>query len=308
MSVIRRPLPAALGAAVLTLVLAACGAGGDGSGEAPGAAPPGEQPAVPAVQRDDALAAMVPAAVASDGRLVIGTDATYAPNEFVAEDGTTIIGMDVDLGTAVAQKLGLTAEFQNSSFDGILPGIAAARYELGMSSFTDNAEREQVVDMVTYFTAGTKMATPAGNPENVVLDDLCGRTVAVQRGTVQVEDLTARNEQCTQQGAPPITISQFQAQTDVTLALTAGRAQAMLADSPVVDYAVQQTNGQLEAVGEAYDTAPYGIAVPKGQGAYAQAVQGAVQALIDDGSYAAILDRWGVTGGAIPTSEINAAG
>jgi polar amino acid transport system substrate-binding protein len=303
----RRSLPAVLGAAVLALVLTACGAGGDGSGGTPGAAPTGDQPAAPAVQRDDALAALVPAAVASDGRLVVGTDATYAPNEFVAEDGVTIIGLDVDLGTAIAQKLGLEAEFQNSSFDGILPGIAAARYELGMSSFTDNAEREQVVDMVTYFSAGTKMATPAGNPENVALDDLCGRTVAVQRGTVQVEDLTTRDAQCTQQGRPAITISQFQAQTDVLLALTAGRAQAMLADSPVVDYAVQQTNGQIEVVGEAYDTAPYGIAVPKGQGRYAQAVQGAVQALIDDGTYAAILEKWGVATGAIPTSEINAA-
>jgi polar amino acid transport system substrate-binding protein len=299
-----RSLPAVAATALLTVALAACGAGGNGAGNS-GAAPTS---AAAAVTKDDALAKLVPADVASDGKIVVGSDASYAPNEFVDADGSTIIGMDVEVGKAVAQKLGLTAEFQNSAFDGILPGIAAKKYELGMSSFTDNADREKTVDMVSYFSAGTKMATLAGNPDKIDVEDLCGKNVAVQRGTVQVDDLTARSDKCTKASKPAINISQFQAQTDVTLALTSKRAQAMLADSPVVDYAVTQTNGQLAAVGAAYDTAPYGIAVPKGDGNYAKAVQGAVQALITDGTYKAILDKWGVASGAIPTSEINAAG
>jgi polar amino acid transport system substrate-binding protein len=176
-----------------------------------------------------------------------------------------------------------------------------------MSSFTDNAEREKVVDMVTYFSDGTKMATLKGNPDGLNLDDLCGKTIAVQRGTVQVDDLTARSDKCTAAGKPAINQQPFQAQTDVTLALTGKRAQGELADSPVVDYAVAQTNGQLEAVGEAYDTAPYGIAVPKNQGDYAKAVQGAVQALMTDGTYKAILDKWSVSSGAINESKINGA-
>ena len=303
----RRTIPATLATAALALVLCGCGAAGDGSGTAPtspGGAPAGE---TPAVGRDDALAALVPAGISSDGVLTVGTDASYAPNEFVDADGTTIIGMDVDLGTAVAQTLGLQAQFENASFDGILPAISSGRYEMGMSSFTANTERQQTVDMVTYFSAGTSMATPAGNPEGLSVDSLCGRTIAVQRGTVQVEDLTARNETCTAAGQPAIEITQFQAQTDVTLALTAQRADAMLADSPVVDYAVGQTGGQLETVGDAYDTAPYGIALPKDEEQFAQAVQGAVQSLIDNGTYAAILEEWGVAGGAIPTAELNPA-
>jgi polar amino acid transport system substrate-binding protein len=259
------------------------------------------------VQKDEALAKLVPSDVASDGKIVVGSDASYAPNEFVDTDGTTIIGMDVDLGKAIGQKLGLEVEFQNSAFDGILPGIAAKKYDLGMSSFTDNADREKVVDMVTYFSAGTKMATLKGNPDGINLDDLCGKTIAVQRGTVQVDDLTARSDKCTAAGKPGITQQPFQAQTDVTLALTGKRAQGMLADSPVVDYAVAQTNGQLEAVGEAYDTAPYGVAVPKGDGKYAQAIQGAMQALMTDGTYKTILEKWSVAGGAITTSKINGA-
>ena len=299
-----------LAVALLAVSVAGCGAGGNGSGggsAAPSAGAGVSTNPAPAVQKDEALAKLVPSDVASDGKIVVGSDASYAPNEFVDTDGTTIIGMDVDLGKAVGQKLGLEVEFQNSAFDGILPGIAAKKYELGMSSFTDNAEREKQVDMVTYFSAGTKLAVPKGNPEGIKIDDLCGKTVAAQRGTVQVDDLTARSDTCTKAGKPAINISQFQAQTDVTLALTAKRAQAMLADSPVVDYAVSKTNGQLEAVGDAYDTAPYGIAVPKGDGNYAKAIQGAVQALIAGGTYKSITDKWSVSSGAVTTSKINGA-
>jgi polar amino acid transport system substrate-binding protein len=300
-----RTIPVALACAAL--VLAGCGSGGDGSGSsaAPTSAGAAASSAIPVPAKDDALAAQVPQTVSADGKIVFGTDASYPPNEFTAEDGTTIIGMDVDLGTAVAQKLGLTAEFQNSAFPGIIPGIEGGRYELGMSSFSVNPERVQTVDMVSYFVAGTSVGVRSGNPDNVDPADLCGKAVGVQAGTVQVDDIAARNQQCTAEGKPAIQVTELQAQTDVTLALNSNRIVAMLADSPVVDYAVKQSEGGLEAVGAPYDTAPYGIALAKNQSEFAQAVQGAVQALIDDGTYQAILDKYGVAGGAIPNSEIN---
>ena len=255
--------------------------------------------------KDDALAAMVPASVSADGKIVVGTDASYAPNEFTAPDGTTVIGMDVDLGTAVAEKLGLKAEFQNSNFDGIIPGITGKRYELGMSSFTINDERVKSVDMVSYFSAGTSLAVAKGNPDGITgADALCGKAVGVQTGTVQAEDIVKRNTACTAAGKPAIAVTQLQAQSDVTLALASKRIVAMLADSPVVAYAVTTTEGALEVVGTPYDTAPYGIVLAKNQGDYAKAVQGAVQALIGDGTYAAILKKWNVDAGAIPTSEV----
>jgi len=256
------------------------------------------------VTKDDALAAMVPAPVSADGKIVFGTDASYPPNEFTDTDGTTIIGMDVDLGTAVAQNLGLTAEFQNSAFSGIIPGIEGAKYELGMSSFSINDERVQTVDMVSYFTAGTSIAVKSGNPDGINADDLCGKTVGVQAGTVQVDDLAARSTACTSAGKPAIAVSELQAQTDVTLALTANRVVAFLADSPVVAYAAKTTEGAVEALGEPYDTAPYGIVLAKNQGDFGKALQGAVQSLIDDGSYGKILEKWNVQAGAVPTSEL----
>jgi len=213
--------------------------------------------------------------------------------------------MDVDLGTAVAQKLGLTAEFQNSAFPGIIPGIQGGKYELGMSSFSVNPERVQTVDMVSYFSAGTSIGVKAGNPDNINPDDLCGKAVGVQAGTVQVDDVAARNQKCTADGKPAIQISELQAQTDVTLALTANRIVAFLADSPVVDYAIKTTDGGIEAIGTAYDTAPYGIVLNKGQDEFAQAVQGALKSLMEDGTYLQILDKYGVANGAIPSAEIN---
>ncbi|MBB1155930.1 MULTISPECIES: ABC transporter substrate-binding protein [Amycolatopsis] len=284
----------------------ACGAGGNGSGgtDAGSSQAPGGAESAPTAQKDAALAAMVPADIKADGKIVIGQDQTYPPNEFVENGKAT--GFDVDLATAVGQVLGVQTEFQNSAFDGIIPGISAKKYEMGISSFTINAERMQTVDMISYYSAGTSLAVLKGNPDKISVDDLCGKNVAVQKGTTQVDDLGKRNTACTKAGKQPINITQFQAQTDVNLALTAKRVQAELADSPVIDYAVKQTSGQLESAGAPYDTAPYGIVLPKGSGEFGKAVQGAVQKLIDSGIYKKILDKWGLSGsGAITKSEIN---
>ena len=301
-----------LPALALASMTVACGAGGDGSGGTNTSAPaaPGSTSAsseIGTVSKDDKLAALVPAEIASDGKIVVGQDQSYAPNEFV--DNGKAVGFDVDLGTAIGQKLGLQMEFQNADFSGIIAGLAAGKYELAMSSFSINAERLQTVDMVSYYKAGTSLGVLKGNPDKISVDDLCGKTVAVQKGTVQVDDLTARSTKCTTDGKPAISMTQLTAQTDVNLALTAKRAQAMLADSPVVDYAVKQTNGALETVGQPYDDAPYGIPLKKGQGTYNQAIQGAVQALIDDGTFKKILDKWGLNPvGMITKSEINPQG
>ncbi|HSO03964.1 MAG TPA: ABC transporter substrate-binding protein, partial [Candidatus Limnocylindrales bacterium] len=222
-------------------------------------------------------------------------------------DGETIIGFDVDLAKAVAQVLGLEAEMENAPFGSLVEGVKTGKYELGASSFTINAERQLQVDMVSYFLAGTSWAVATGNPMQITPDDACGKVVAVQRDTVQVADIEARSQVCVDAGKPEITIEQFQAQSDATAAVVTGKDDAMLADSPVVAYAIAQTGGKLEQVGEIYEAAPYGYAVPKDQGDYTQAVQGAVQKLIEDGTYLDILTLWGVQGGAVTTSEVNPA-
>ena len=307
-SLTRRGRAAVAAAAGLTLVLAGCGGdsgdtGAGGSTGAGGAAATSEP--LPSVAADDALAARVPPAVAEDGVITVGSDSTYAPSEFLAEDGQTIIGFDVDLFELVAQKLGLDAQFETAPFDSIIAGVGSGRYEVGVSSFTINPERLQQATMVSYFDAGTQWATRAGNPDGVDPEKACGLSIAVQRGTVQIDDITARSQACETAGQEPITIDQYDAQSDATAAVVSGRDAAVLADSPVMAYAVTQTNGQLELLGDIYDSAPYGYVLPKDQTDFAQAVRDAVQSLIADGTYAKVLERWGVQDGAIDDPTVD---
>lgn len=254
---------------------------------------------------NQALVKLVPSDISTDGVLTFGSDGTYPPNEFVGTDGKTMQGMDIDLGTAIAAKLGLKAAFVNAPFDSIIPAIQSGKYEAGISSFTDNKDREKILDFVTYYSAGSSWAAKTGS--TITPDTACGKNIAVQKGTVQVDDITARSKTCTDAGKPAIRINQYQSQQDATSTVVSGKNDAMLADSPVTGYAVKTSKGQLVVVGTVYDTAPYGIALPKAKGDFAKAVQGAVNAIIADGTYKTILDKYGAADGGVTTSLINAA-
>jgi polar amino acid transport system substrate-binding protein len=288
---------AAAAAATLTLVLAACG--GD-EGEETASTPEAQTTA------DSALAEKVPEEVKADGKITVGTDSTYAPNEFLEADGKTVSGFDIDVFDAVAAKLGLETEYISAPFGNIIPGvIQAGEYEIGVSSFTINDERKAQANMVSYFNAGTQWGAQAGNPANIDPDNACGKKVAVQRGTVQVDDVTARSDKCVAEGKPAITIDQYQGQDQATAAVVSGKDDAMLADSPVLAYAVKQSNGQVELLGDIYDSAPYGYVIAKDQTQFTEAVAEALKATIDDGSYMKALEKWGVEQGAITEPQIN---
>jgi polar amino acid transport system substrate-binding protein len=280
--------------AALTASMAACGGESNG-GSGTGATAPAASSSV-----DSALAAKVPADIKAAGKLIVGTDSTYAPSEFLDTDGKTVIGFDVDLFNAVAAKLGLTTEWQSATFGNIIPGVNSGKYNAGVSSFTINPDRLKQVNMVSYFSAGTQWAAKTGT--TIDPNNACGKKVAVQAGTVQVDDITARSKKC---GSNKITIDQYQKQSDATNAVVTGKDEAMLADSPVCAYAVKQTNGQMALAGDIYDSAPYGYVLPKDQTDFADAIAGSVQALIADGTYKSILAKWGVDAGAITTPAVN---
>jgi polar amino acid transport system substrate-binding protein len=256
---------------------------------------------------NDKAVALLPAKIKSKGTLTVAMDASYAPNEFFEDDGKTIQGMDVDLAKALAASLGLKAKPVNAGFDGIIPGLQAGKYDLGMSSFTDTKEREKAVDFVTYLKAGTSFYVKAqGGPDIQGLDSLCGQKVAVEKGTVQQTDAEAQDKKCKSAGKTGVQVSVFPDQNGANLALNSGRANVGMADSPVADYAVKQSGGQFKLVGTPYAEEPYGIAIPKDSG-MTKAVQAAIQGLMDDGTYEDVLKKWGVESGAIETAEINGA-
>ena len=252
------------------------------------------------------IAAQVPAGVKAKGTLVVAADATYAPNEFIGSDGHTVVGMDADLAAALGQVLGLKVSMVNATFDTIIPGLASGKYNLGISSFTDTKVREKTVDFVTYFVAGTSFYVKAsGGPDVTSLAGLCGDKVAVEKGTTQQADAQAQAPKCASAGKP-VTLLIFNDQNAVNLALSSGRADVAMADSPVAAYQVKQSNGTFRLSGQPYGTAPYGIAIPKNSG-MAGPVLATLRHLMANGTYAKILDKWGVQEGAISTPVINGA-
>jgi polar amino acid transport system substrate-binding protein len=252
------------------------------------------------------IAAQVPAAVKTKGTLAVAADATYAPNEFIGSDGHTVVGWDADLANALGQVLGLKINMVNATFDTIIPGLVSGKYSLGMSSFTDTKERQQTVDFVTYYVAGTSFYVKASaGPSITSLADLCGHKVAVEKGTTQQADAQAQAAKCKAAGKT-LTIQIFNDQNAVNLALSSGRADVAMADSPVAAYQVKQSNGTFKLSGQPYGTAPYGIAIPKNSG-MAKPVLAALKHLMANGTYMKILDKWGVQGGAISDPAINGA-
>jgi polar amino acid transport system substrate-binding protein len=244
------------------------------------------------------------------GKISIATDASYAPNEF--KQNGQIVGFDVDLGAAIAKKLGVTPNVQDVTFDNILPAIKSGKYDISLSSFTDNKEREASVDFVTYYSAGTGLMVKAGNPLKLLPDDLslCGQKVAVEKGTVQEDELKpagARTKKCKDGGKPAPQALSFDKQEQANLALSSGRANAVLADSPVAAYAAKESGGKFTISGNAYDTAPYGIMIPKNEPALRDGVLKAVKDMVADGTYKQIIDKWGLAAGAITDPKVNGA-
>lgn len=246
-------------------------------------------------------AIQLPAEIKKKGEIVVAADASYAPNEFIRPGGKQVVGADADLAKAIAQKLGVTVKIQNASFDGIIPGIAAGKYDLGMSSFTDTKEREKTVDFVTYFSAGTSFYITTVNAQQVnSLSDLCGLSVAVEKGTTQQTDAEAQAKKC------KVSVLVYPDQNGVNLALSSGRADVAMADSPVAAYQVEQSQNKFRLSGDPYGTAPYGIAIKKNSG-LDQPVLEAVKAIMADGTYKSILEQWGIQKGAIKNPVINGA-
>ncbi len=257
-----------------------------------------------AVAKDSAIAALLPADIASSGTLKVGIDATYAPNEYKDANGKAI-GWEVDLFNAVSAKLGVKAVYNIAGFDTIIPGITGGRYDVGVSSFTDTAARQEQVDFVNYYSAGILWAAPKG--KTVDPNNACGLKVGVQSGTTEEQDeVPAKSKACTDGGKPAIQILKFDGQDQVTNAVVLGQVDAMSADSPITSYAIAQSGDKLQAAGKSFDVAPYGIAINKGS-KLVPAIQKAFQSIVDDGTYGKILDKWGVADGALSTITINSA-
>ncbi len=208
---------------------------------------------------------------------------------------------------AVGALMGLKVDVKNATFDSIIPGLAAGKYDVGASSFTDTKEREKTVDFVTYFTAGESFFTKASGGVAIAgLSELCGHTVAVEKGTTEETDAGTQSKKCTSSGKPAVKVLSFPDQNGANLALSSARAQLGFADSPVAAYQVKQSGGQFKLVGASIANAPYGLAIAKHSG-LGPAILAAIKVLMQNGQYTTILTHWGIQGGAIKNPTINGA-
>ena len=251
-----------------------------------------------------AIAATVPEAIRATGRLVVGINVPYAPNEFKDSSGA-IVGFDVDLMNAVARTLGLVPDYRETAFESIIPSVQGSNFNVGASSFTDTVDREKLVDFVTYFQAGDLWARRAGS--TVDPGAACGLKVGVaQGGLQQSKEIPAKSDACVAAGLSPIDMVVFTRQDDLTAALVKGDVDAMSADSPVTGFAVKLSAGALEAAGEVTDSAFYGWPVAKGSG-LSESLRQAVEHLIQTGEYRTIATKWGVEKGMIDKPTVNGA-
>lgn len=252
------------------------------------------------------IAKLVPAKIRAKGAQTVASDATYAPMEFIAKDGKTVIGVDADLAKAIGTVLGLKFKVGNATFATIIPGLHSGKYDVGMSSFTPTKAREKVVDFVTYFKAGMAFyVKKTGGPKVTNLASLCGFTVAVETGTTEQAAGQAQSKKCTKAGKKGVTVRGFGTQSEANLAVSSGRAQVGFLDSEVAAYVVKQSHGQFKLAGKPFGFAPYGIALPKNNG-MTKPILAAIQYLMKNGTYGKILAKWGVQGGAISNPKINA--
>jgi polar amino acid transport system substrate-binding protein len=263
------------------------------------------------------LFSKLPAEIQKAGVFKVGTNAEYAPMESV--EGGKIVGVDPDIAAALGKQLGVDFQFTSGGFDTLITAVNTGRYNVAMSSITDNKQRQEGlddkgkklgegVDFVDYFTAGTAVYVKKGNPKGIkTLDDLCGQTVAVQRGTTYEEALQTQSKKCTDGGKKALKIESFENDTEAQTRVKSGGAVAGVNDYPVaVDMARKAGNGNtFEVLDEQYEAAPFGIVVDKKNTQLRDALKEAVDAIIKDGSYQKVLEKWGAQSGAIKAAAVN---
>jgi polar amino acid transport system substrate-binding protein len=252
------------------------------------------------------LTSKLPQEIQDRGSIKVASNVEYPPFEYYGEDNTTIIGLDKDLADELSKRLGVKLEFNNMSFDSIIPALKAKRFDMAMSAMTDNEDRRKEVDFVDYFQSGGGFLVKAGNPKGIqTLGDLCGLTAAIDKGTTEIEDADRASKECTDAGKPPVKADVYPGTSKIVLALQNGRADVALIDTSAAAYISKQNEGKFEVPSASYAPRRYGVVLPKGSDKLAAVLQEALQSIVDDGTYTDIVKKWGQDTGAIDKVTVN---
>jgi polar amino acid transport system substrate-binding protein len=261
------------------------------------------------VQPDPAAVALLPASYKDKGELSVAMDLHYPPTTFLADDNTTPIGLNPDIARLIAKKLGLKLNFVNTSFDTIIPGIEGGRYDFTATSMSPTPERLKVLDMIDYFNGGVSVAVAAGNPLGLSNDNLCGKNIAVTKGSnAQLKHLPNVSEwTCVSQGKPAINGITLPNVQEALTQLASKRVDGVFYDTPALVWAAKQQPNAIEVLTPQVDTRTEHIvtvALKKGS-PLTPALQAAVQSVLDSPEYQESLSTWGLTDGAITDAKLN---
>ncbi|MBX5476338.1 MAG: basic amino acid ABC transporter substrate-binding protein [Clostridia bacterium] len=266
---------AALALLLGVVLLVALGCGGQSAPSSESGAS-GGQTSEPAANDDLAK-------IKAAGKITFATDGAYPPDEFTDQNGQ-LVGFDIDLGKAIAKELGVQYDVKIVEWDGIIPGLVTGKYDAILSSMNDTEERRQQVDFIDYISMGQVIVVKAGNPKNIQsLDDLKGKTIAVQTGTTNADvakDIEGTN------------VKLFDTFTDALLAVSNGQADASILDEPVARYYGKTAPDRYVVVGQPFNEAPMGIAIRKNQPNLKKAIEDALNKLKSDGTYDKIYADW----------------
>jgi len=259
--------------------------------------------------KDDAVNAQLPQEVKDRGQIRIVSTFGYAPQQFFAEDGKTPDGLSVDLGKALGAVAGVPVEFTNATFDSLIPGLDAGRFDMVIAAMSATAERGAKVNFVIYQKTDARLLVRAGNPKGINgLQDLCGLKVASLKGSLYNQVIDAVSAKCKEAGKEPVDLSTYDNSDSVYQALIAGRVDANYRDSAPLIYTARASEGRLEVVGPEYPDTPYGIAIAGKNADFAKAITAALDVLIKNGTYQAILDKWGLGSRAVGAATLTAVG
>lgn len=235
-----------------------------------------------------------PAAIAEAKKMVICADIGSPPLSFYKDDGS-LTGAEIELGNAIAKQLGVSAEWKQVQFDGIIPALIAKQCDVIMSELYDKPKRREVVDFVDYLASSQSLVVLKGNSSHITgLADLSGKKVAVENGTTIQSLVDEENKKLAGEGKARAQVVVFPKDTDAFQALRIGQVDAYGTTIKTAGYYFKQAPDLFEMGGEPFAQAIIGAAFRKEDTELQKAFAAALDAVRKDGTYKKILENWGI--------------
>src|SRR3954469_17229697 len=249
----------------------------------------------------------LPDAVKESGALHLTVNATYAPMEYRDPASNELMGLDIDLAGELAKRLGVKIVWSETAFAELIPALQTRRADFIISGISDRASRRETADFVDYLVTGPQFFVLADN-EAKLATDLCGKKIGTTRSTSFPAEIDKWSKQnCEPAGRPAIQYVPGENSIDVRNQLKQGRIDAAVQGSETLPYAQTQEPGKYRVIGEPFAKGYQGIMFRKDDAVLREVVTEKLAAMIADGSYKAVLDKWGLGANAVVQPMLNAA-